>query len=601
MRKGSLGNRLVVLGAMAAWTAFAPRSKPVDDSTLRTAAPDEWVTYGRDYAETHFSPLKQINIENVGRLGLAWSWETGTEGGMESTPLISNGVLYGTGPWSVVFAVDARTGKQKWRYDPDVARVNGPRLCCGPVNRGVALYQGKVYVGALDGRLIALNAETGKVAWSVQTTDPKEDHSITGAPRVVKGKVIIGNGGAEFAARGFVTAYDADTGKQAWRFYVVPGDPSKPFENPELEKAAKTWTGEWWKYGGGGTPWDGMAYDPQADLLYIGTGNGGPWDINVRSPQGGDNLYLSSVIALKPETGRMAWYYQEVPGDQWDYTATQPMILADLTIGGKQRHVLMHAPKNGFFYVMDRITGELISAEPYARDVTWAKSIDLKTGRPNFNPDARYSKDPVAVSPSAGGAHNWHPMAFSPLTGLVYIPGQESTFNFAPDPNFQFQKGRRGMPWNTGLDMMRGRPPATTAGPGAQAPPPQTGFLVAWDPVTQKERWRIPYKGGFNGGVVATAGNLVFHASSSGDFYAYNAETGAKLWEAELAPGTATPVTYELDGKQYVSILAGRGSTSQYGYASDPKLKGSPPSRVFTFVLDGKAPADRAQTVPQQK
>jgi quinohemoprotein ethanol dehydrogenase len=578
---------LASLGAIAARVTFA-QSKLVDDSTLLNAAPDEWVTYGRDYAETHFSPLKQINAENVARLGLAWSWETGTEGGIESTPLISNGVLYGTGPWSVVFAVDARTGKQKWRYDPDVPRVNGPRLCCGPVNRGVALYRGKVYVGALDGRLIALNAETGKVAWSVQTTDPKEDHSITGAPRVVKGKVLIGNGGAEFAARGYITAYDANTGEQAWRFYVVPGDPSKPFENPELEKAAKTWTGEWWKYGGGGTPWDGMAYDPEADLLYVGTGNGGPWDINVRSPQGGDNLYLSSIVALKPDTGRMAWYYQEVPGDQWDYTATQPMILADIAINGKQRKVLMHAPKNGFFYVMDRITGELISAEPYAKDVTWAKSIDLKTGRPNFNTEARYAKNAATVSPSAGGAHNWHPMAFSPITGLVYIPGQESSFNYAPDPNFQFEKGRRSMPWNTGLDMLRGRS-ATTAGPGAAAPPLQTGFLVAWDPVAQKERWRIPYNGGFNGGVVATAGNLVFHASSSGDFYAYNAQTGAKLWETKLAPGTATPVTYELDGKQYVSILAGRGSTSQYGYARDPKLKGSPPSRLFTFVLDGKA------------
>jgi quinohemoprotein ethanol dehydrogenase len=594
--------RMLLLAPLALSIALAQQSKRVDDNTLRKAPADEWVTYGHDYAETHFSPLRQINADSVSRLGLAWTWETGTEGGIESTPLISNGVLYATGPWSVVFAVDARNGKEIWRYDPDIARVNGPRICCGPVNRGVALYQGRVYEGTLDGRLIALNAETGKVEWSAQTTDPKDDLSITGAPRVIKGKVIIGNGGAEFAARGFVTAYDAATGKQAWRFYVVPGDPSKPFENPELEKAAKTWTGEWWKYGGGGSPWDGMAYDPQADLLYIGTGNGGPWDINVRSPQGGDNLYLSSILALKPDTGRMAWYYQEVPGDQWDYTATQPIVLADLAINGKQRKVLMHAPKNGFFYVMDRITGELISAEPYAKNVTWAKSIDLKTGRPNFTPEARYGKNSATVAPSAGGAHNWHPMAFSPLTGLVYIPGQESTWTYVPDPNFQFEKGRRTMSWNTGLDLMKGmRPPTTTAGPGGDAPPPQGGFLVAWDPVTQKERWRIPYSGGFNGGVLATAGNLVFHASSSGDFYAYNAETGAKLWEARLAPGTATPVTYELDGKQYVSILAGRGAVPQFGDAPAPRVK-APPSRVFTFVLDGKAaigaPAPDAKVEP---
>jgi quinohemoprotein ethanol dehydrogenase len=585
---------LARLGAMAACfgLALAQQPKRVDDNALRKAVPDEWVTYGHDYAETHFSPLKQINVENVSRLALAWTWETGTEGGIESTPLISNGVLYATGPWSVVFAVDARTGKEKWRYDPDIARVNGPRLCCGPVNRGVALYQGKVYVGTLDGRLIALNAETGKTVWSVQTTDPNEDHSITGAPRIVKGKVLIGNGGAEFAARGFLTAYDANTGKQAWRFYVVPGDPSKPFENPELEKAAKTWTGEWWKYGGGGTPWDGMAYDPQADLLYIGTGNGGPWDISIRSPQGGDNLYLSSIVALKPDTGRMAWYYQEVPGDEWDYTASQPMILADLTINGRQRKVLLHAPKNGFFYVMDRITGELISAEPYAKNVTWAKSIDLKTGRPNFNPEARYGKAGSTVAPGAGGAHNWHPMAFSPLTGLVYIPGQESSMNYTPDPNFKFEKGRRTMGANIGIDLTKSfAPPPKLAGSSGSAPPPG-GFLVAWDPVTQKERWRIPYSGGFNGGVVATAGNLVFEGSSAGDFYAYNAETGAKLWEAKIAPGAATPITYELDGKQYVSILAGRGIVVKFlGDDSGPKIK-APPSRVFTFVLDGKAAAE---------
>jgi quinohemoprotein ethanol dehydrogenase len=584
---------LALAGVLAGSIVLAQKSKPVDDGTLRKASPGEWTTYGRDYAETHFSPLKQINADNVGRLGLAWSWDTGTEGGIESTPLVSNGVLYATGPWSVVFAIDARTGKEKWRYDPDVARVNGPHMCCGPVNRGVALYEGKVFVGALDGRLIALNAETGAVVWSVQTLDPNEDHNITGAPRVVKGKVIIGNGGAEFAARGFVSAYDAGTGKQAWRFYVVPGDPSKPFENPELEKAAKTWTGEWWKYGGGGTPWDGMAYDPQADLLYIGTGNGGPWDINVRSPQGGDNLYLSSVIALKPETGRMAWYYQEVPGDQWDYTATQPMILADLTINGKLRKVLMHAPKDGFFYVMDRVTGELISAEPYAKEVTWATSIDLKTGRPNINPEARYGKNAAQVSPSDGGAHNWHPMAYSPITGLVYIPGQESTFNYAPDPNFRFDKSHRTRPYNTGLDMLKGRPPVPVGGSWAHS-----GFLVAWDPIAQKERWRIPYPGGFNSGALATAGNLVFHASSGGDFYAYNAETGAKLWEAKLAPGTASPVSYELDGKQYITILAGRGSV-QSGSASDPKQRATR-SRVFTFVLDGKSVTDDTQTADTQ-
>ncbi len=572
--------RFVLLTALAGFAA-AQQPKPVDDATLKRAqaASKEWLTYGRDYAETHYSPLRQINDSNVSRLGLAWSWDTeASAGGMEATPLISNGVMYGTLSWSVVFAVDARTGKFKWKWDPEIPRnASGPRFCCGPVNRGVALYRGKVYSGTLDGKLVALDAETGKVAWQAQTTDPNEDYSITGAPRIVKGNVIIGNGGAEYAARGFVSAYDAETGKLAWRFYTVPGDPSKPFEHAELAAAAKTWKGEWWKMGGGGTVWDGMAYDPDADLLYIGTGNGGPWDQHVRSPGGGDNLYLSSILALRPDNGKMVWYYQTTPGDTWDYTAVQPLLLADLTMNGRQRKVIMQAPKNGFFYVLDRITGELLSADPYAKQINWAKGIDLKTGRPIENPEARFPDGPALVSPGPGGAHNWHPMSFNPATGLVYIPGQESSFTYVRDPKFTFEKNRRAMPWNTGVDFSAAfRPPATTAGPGAAPPPPPPGgFLVAMDPVAHKERWRITLRTGFNGGTMTTAGNLVFQGTTDGHFFAYSADKGEKLWEVQIAPGLATPVTYQLDGKQYVAILGGRGNTQA-------------PSKLFAFELDGK-------------
>jgi len=552
------------LGFILATVGSAQQPKRVDDKTLRRPPADEWVTYGHDYAETHHSPLKQINASNVSRLGLAWSFDTESQGAMEDTPLVSNGIIYGTGAWSVVTAADARTGKFLWRWDPEVSRSYSKCLCCGPQNRGVALYKGTVYVGVLDGRLAALDSNTGKLKWKVQTTDPDEAYSITGAPRVVKGKVIIGQGGAEFGLRGYVSAYDAETGKLDWRFYTVPGDPSKPFENPELEKAAKTWTGEWWKMGGGGTVWDAFAFDPDADLLYVGTGNGGPWDRRWRSPGGGDNLYLSSILALKPDTDKMVWYYQTTPGDSWDFTAVQSMILADLKIGGHQRKVIMQAPKNGFFYVLDRITGELLSAEPFT-NLNWATSVDMKTGRPVETPEARYPSGTIMLQAGGGGAHNWHPMSFNPNTGLAYIPGQNNPFPFGPDPNFKFEKGKQ----NFAIAFKR---------PADFKAPENVGFLVAWDPVMQKERWRVPYKTGFNGGSLTTGGNLVFHGASDGRFFAYNAETGEKLWETHISPNPATPVSYELDGKQYVSVPSGRGGAN------------GPPAKVWTFVLDGKAP-----------
>jgi quinohemoprotein ethanol dehydrogenase len=572
----------------AAFVVSAQQSKRVDSNALRNAAKngDEWVTYGHDYAETHYSPLKQIDTTNVKRLGLAWSWDTEspTGGRVEATPLMSNGVMYGILAWNVMFAVDARTGKFKWRWDPEIPRQHIADICCGPVNRGVALYNGRVYAGLLDGTVVALDQETGRVVWRSAKVTENDATILTSAVRVVKGKVIVGSSGAEQAIRGFFAALDAETGKLAWKFYTVPGDPSKPFEHRELAMAAKTWTGEWYKYGGGGTVWDAMAYDPDADILYVGTGNGGPWNQNIRSPQGGDNLFLSSVVAVKPDNGRMVWYFQETPGEHWDYTAVQPIILTDLTINGKQRKVLLHAPKNGFFYVLDRISGEFISGEKYAKRVTWATGLDAK-GRPIEAKGARYTTTPITLSPGPGGAHNWQPMSFSPLTGLVYIPGQESSGIYRPELNFTYVPGYR----NTGMvggQGIKGKAPAPPPDPapvpepeGADLQPKATGgFLVAWDPVANKERWRILTSGGFGGGgTLATAGNLIFHGST-----AYNAQTGEKLWEMDLGGGNVTPISYVLDGKQYISMFA-----RQY-----------PGNRLFTLALDASALMPPAPAAP---
>ena len=562
--------------------ATAQQSQKVDDKALKNASRngDDWLTNGRDYQETRYSPLKQIDASNVGKLGLAWYYDTDSDRGtVETTPIESNGTLYATLPWSVVVALDARTGKEKWRWDPVIGHMNfppgsignpnkvrtGPSVCCGPANRGVALYDGKVYVGTLDSRLVALDAETGKVVWDVQTIGKNEDYSITGAPRIVKGKVIIGNAGGEYAVRGFITAYDAETGKQLWRFYTVPGDPSKPYESKALEAAAKTWSGEWWKLGGGGNAWDGITYDPELNLLYIGIGQGGPWVQGFRSPKGMDNLYLCSIVALKPDTGELVWYFQTTPADTWDYDAVQSMTLADLKINGKVRKVIMQAPKNGFFYVLDRKTGEFISGAPYVK-VTWATGLDPKTGRPNEAPGMRYENKEVEVAPGPAGGHAWQGMSYNPNTGLVYIPALDSTFRYISTKEFKPELGV----YNWGIVFRPAAPPAP--GESVAAPPANQPFLSAWDPITEKERWRVPQMNG--GGTVTTAGNLVFAASAGGDLVALSADKGEKLWSVKLLPGLANPSTYMVDGKQYVSVLSGRGGKA----------------RIYTFALDGNVP-----------
>jgi quinohemoprotein ethanol dehydrogenase len=570
----------VVMAAVSVCGAAAQQARPVDDKALKNAAKNgaEWLTNGHDLGDTRYSALKQIDATNVWRLGLAWYYDTDSFPGMpETTPIVADGVMYGTATWGVVFALDARTGKEKWRWDPKAGHQNfppgslgkpdkvrtGPSLCCGPANRGVALYEGKVYVGTPDARLVALDAETGKVLWDVATAEKNSDYSITGAPIIAKGKVIIGNGGGEYTVRGYVSAYDPATGKLDWRFYTVPGDPSKPFENKAMEAAGKTWSGDQWlKLGGGGNPWDGISYDPELDLLYIGTGQGGPWATKFRGS--GDNLYICSILALKPETGAYVWHFQTVPGDEWDYDSAQGLTLADLRIDGKTRKVLMQAPKNGFLYVLDRKTGEFISGKPFV-NVTWATGLDPKTGRPIVAPDMHYETKNVTASPGPLGAHVWQAMSFNPNTGLVYIPAFESEFQYVTAGALKYEIGV----YSTGNVF---RPPPAPKPGEPPAPPVRMGSLVARDPVTQTDHWRLPMMNG--GGTVTTAGNLVFAASADGEFVALSADKGEKLWSAKLVAGLGNPATFMLDGKQYVSVLSGRAGKA----------------RVYTFALEAKEP-----------
>ncbi|MEZ5558582.1 MAG: PQQ-dependent dehydrogenase, methanol/ethanol family [Pseudomonadales bacterium] len=578
----------------AAAANAAPAAAAVDGERIINAdsEPENWMAHGRTYDEQRFSPLTQINDGTVKDLGLAWYWDTGTKRGLEATPIVVDGVMYSTGSWSMVWAHDARTGKLLWEYDPMVPREKGKFACCDVVNRGAAAWKGRIYAGTIDGRLIALDAATGKLDWEVQTTDPERAYTITGAPRVVKDMVIIGNGGAEYGVRGYITAYDAATGEQKWRFWTVPGDPSKPFEGPHLEKAAGTWRGgKWWEVGGGGTVWDSMAFDPELNLLYIGVGNGAPWNRYIRSPGGGDNLYLSSIVAINPDDGSMVWHYQTTPGDAWDFTATQHMILADLEIDGAKRKVIMQAPKNGFFYVLDRTNGQFLSAEAYV-PVTWATHVDQETGRPVENPDAHYANELKKVRPGPLGGHNWHPMTYSPQTHLVYIPALGLSFKFAQDNAFKYNPDA----WNTGVDFKATTP---TKDPDQLIADLKDvkGHLAAWDPVTQTEVWRVDHETSWNGGLLSTAGNLVFQGLSDGKFAAYRADNGEQVWEYPVEVGIiAPPVTYSIDGEQYVAVVAGWGGAfALAGGVPRHRDNALAEGRILAFKLGGQAQLPKAE------
>ena len=555
----------------------------VDSAMIKanTATSRDWPTIGLDYAETRFSKLNQITSDNVGGLGLVWSYSLESSRGVEATPVVIDGIMYQTGPWSIVYAIDARSGKKIWTFDPGVDRAKGYKGCCDVVNRGVAVYKGRVFVGAYDGRLIALDAATGQKVWEKDTLiDREHSYTITGAPRAFNGKVVIGQGGAEYGARGYVTAYDSETGNQLWRWFTVPGDPSKPFEDASMEAAAKTWdpAGKYWINGGGGTAWDTITYDPDLNMVYIGTGNGSPWNRKFRSPSGGDNLYLASLVALNADTGKYVWHYQETPGDNWDYTSSQPMILADITIDGAPRKVILHAPKNGFFFVIDRTNGKFISAKNYV-DVNWATGYDAN-GRPIEVAEAR-GEQPFDSIPGPYGAHNWHPMSFNPQTGLVYLPAQNIPLRVVEEKTWTHNANspgqiHSGLGWNLGFNI--------------DAAPPKSlpfGRLLAWDPVKQKEAWRVEHVSPWNGGTLTTAGNLVFQGTADGRFIAYNATTGVKLWETPVGTGVvAAPATYMVDGVQYVSVAVGWGGV--FGILLRATELNSP-GTVYTFALGGKA------------
>ena len=557
----------------------------------------QWTTDGRTSDAQRYSPLDKINEHNVSRLGLAWSYELNTFRGVEATPLVVDGVLYDISAWDVTTALDARTGRVLWTYDPKVPTEWGRYACCEPVSRGLAWYQerrqsrspgrpqGHPIIATLDGRLIALDAKTGTPLWTVQTFDKSAPYSITGAPRVFDGKVIVGNGGSDFGARGFVAAYDAQTGAFLWKFFLVPGDPQLGFENDAMRSAAKTWTGDWWELGGGGGAWDSFSYDPKLKMIYIGTGNGAPLAQHFRSPGGGDNLYLCSIVALDADTGQYRWHYQEVPGEEWDYDCTQSIVLADLKIGGRQRPVLMHAPKDGFFYVLDRSNGEVLSANNYV-PVTWASRVDIPSGKPVINEAARYGLDPVLLTPGPGGGHNWFPMSFSPKTGLAYFPAYEQWFVYARAAEFSPKKFRS----NSGWGGFTGEALQKRIALQKEGDTHENAFLVAWDPVKQSAAWKVPLPRHGNGGVLTTAGNLVVEGTTKQTLSIFRATDGATLWEmpVQSAP-VAGPMTFEVGGEQYIAVNAGWGGGAAQIERGSGTAQNRAAARLLVFKLGGTA------------
>ncbi|MDE0264655.1 MAG: PQQ-dependent dehydrogenase, methanol/ethanol family [Bryobacterales bacterium] len=556
--------------------------------------PGQWLAYGRGYSQHRFSPLEQINRQTVGDLGLNWAREIEVRHRLQSSPIVVDGVLYFTDSWSVVSAVDADTGETIWTFDPKTRRTRARWSCCGgPINRGVAVYGGRVYTATFDARLVAIDARTGEKVWDVGTDDypSRVPYTISGAPLAAAGKVFIGNSGSEWDHRGYVTAYNAETGEKEWRFFTVPGDPSMPFEHPEMEVAAETWNGEWWKLGGGGTVWNSMTYDADLHTVYIGVGNGTPWSRKIRSPGGGDNLFLSSIVALDPEAGRMKWYYQTTPGDNWDYTATQDIVLADMEVDGADRKVLMQAPKNGFFYVLDRINGELLRAHPYGA-MTWATHVDMETGRPVENPDVVWEEKPQWILPGNTGAHNWEPMSFDADKGLMYIPTHDTPFFFALPKDYRetgvYRPRERTM--NLGVAMGAYR---TELIEQAGARPEPKGFLKAFDPLTGETVWKVQNKSARIGGVLSTAGGLVFQGDGSGTLSAYDSETGERLWEFDAYGSIiAPPVTYQVGNTQYVAVVVG----ASFAYLDLGKLL------VFSLGADHALPEPplRDRSIPAQ-
>lgn len=591
MRKLSLQGPLYICLLLFSACEKAPDVIGYDDNAIADESQTaNWLAYGRTHNERRFSPSEQINTGNVADLKVDWFLDLPQDIGLVSTPLVVDGTLYFTGSMNVIRAVDAVTGELLWEFDPQVAKeIEGKRRTGWKHNRGISFYAGKLFAATWDGRLFALDAETGKEIWMVRTFDIDRALYITGAPKAFKGKVLIGNGGTESGpTRGWVTAYDAETGEEAWTFHIVPGNPADGFENAAMEMAAKTWTGEWWKHGGGGNAWHGFTYDAEFNAVYIGTGNGSPWNRKIRSPEGGDNLFLCSIVALDADTGEYLWHYQTTPGESWDYNSNMDIVLADLQVGDEPIKALLHAPKNGFFYVINRKTGKLVSAEPFV-ETTWASHIDIETGRPVEVPGARYEVDAAYITPNAYGAHSWHAMAYSPQTGLAYIPAQHYASNYSDlgfdIEGFQMEEFVGGF----GVDPLP-----------AEQPREYPASLIAWDPLKQEAAWEIHQQSGPNGGTLTTAGSLLFQGRADGRFVAYDARTGEELWSFNAGLGmTAAPITYELNGRQYVSMLVGwGGGAAGIGslFASDEFSArhlgwdyGKHMRRLVTFSLEGTA------------
>ena len=550
----------------------------VDEARILAAAeaePGSWLAHGQTYEELRFSTLTEINRETVPRLGLAWYKDLNNRHRMQSTPLVIDGVLYFTDPWSVAYALDAATGEEIWRFDPETDRRSMRYSCCGgAVNRGLAAYKGRLYFATFDARLVAIDQATGEKVWDVDTSHlpSHSPYTITGAPRAVAGKVFIGQSSSEWGLRGYLSAYDADTGELAWRFFMVPGNPALGFEHPELEAAAETWGGNWWEFGGGGTPWNAMVYDAKFDQLLVGTGNGAPWPRKIRSPGGGDNLFLGGVIALDPHTGRMNWFYQMTPADNWDFNAAQDIALLDMEIDGEMRSVALQAPKNAFFYVLDRETGEMLRANQYVRQ-TWATHIDMETGRPVENVELQWDETPHWVAPSNAGGHSWQPMSVDPGRGIAYFAVQDmSAYYMLPEEfvetgQWKLNDGFMSLGVNFGRPGRDGVPPM----------PEPKGYLKAFDPLTGEEAWVVQRATPYNGGVLATAGGVVFQGDNGGQFAAFDVDDGSLLWEFDtLGAADSAPITYAIDGVQYVATLAAGGVRNRYN-----------DGRLLVFKLDG--------------
>ena len=565
------------------WAADIPQGNVTDSRVINSPSdePGSWLTYGQNFKEQRFSELTQINTDTIARLGLAWTTQIGDYNmRMQGTPLVVDGVMYVSNGWSVIYALDATTGEEIWKYDPEVDRSYIRLACCGPAhNRGVAVYEGKVFVGTFDGRLIAVNAENGEEVWDVDTWIPEGlgRFNITGAPRAAAGKVYIGQGSGESGhRRGYVTAYDADTGEVSWRFFLVPGDPSQPFEHPEMELAAQTWGGEWWKYGGGGTAWNSLVYDEEFNSLYIGVGNGAPWPREIRSPGGGDDLFLSTIVSVDVETGRMNWYYQTTPGDNWDYSSAMDMALGEIEFGGEMRKVVLQAPKNGFFYVIDREDGELLRALPYTEGIDWATHVDMETGRPVENPDVVYESEPQWIMPANSGAHNWEPQSWDNELGLMYFYYHDIANFYSLDEGFvetgEYEIRERGLSLGWGEGEYRRRL-IEEAGPR----PESQAYIGAFDPITGGYKWRHELESDYNGGVVATRGGLLFHPEGTGEFSARDTDDGEILWRYS-APGTfrsTSVMTYQVGGDQYVATMMNGNRAIDLG------------GTVLAFKLDG--------------